>query len=143
MNWKELNEQCPQAFLEWVNNRGRIKSDCVNLEWVRDIKGASHFMDFHCNARRVNDSDIWQLPEYFDALGIHVFIEPPIFSISFMIRVFAENTDRYWLSCEGWRKQGEKNNSAFKHFPTRREALEAGVIKAFRIRDEQLKQKEK
>ena len=129
MNWKQLNEACQLAFLEWVKQER--KSNVISIQW-------KHQEDDYFNGSYANfngetglmtcfdDTDLRALPEYFDALGIIIQIE------------FC--TSNKTFDCRTIDTKGKKRSFVGAEFPTRCKALEAGIIKAFEIREEQLKQ---
>jgi hypothetical protein len=111
MNWKEINEKYPKAFLEWVKNQN--ESEISNIHYF--------LADNAClvnNGRITFDSsDLIHLPYYFDTLGIE--IESSKYSCRVTDRTLQ---NKYFL--------GYKDG--------RLSATIAGAEKAFEIRDAQL-----
>lgn len=128
MNWNKLNEQYPQAVLELF--RQTIDEDATSIEVVKNIWLDIKYEYGLCKCENfplsVLQDQFLYLPEYFDGLGIHILTG---FEVS--DRVF---------SCEVIDTIGRRRISTGLDFPTRREALEAGIVKAFEIREGQLKQ---
>jgi len=139
MNWKEINQAYPLAFLEWVNrNSGGIEEVMPMKElwlsgdfWLTTKGGNKIYATFSI-------LEYYGLPEYFDALGIHIDTYQ-VDEAAKVLREFAGLGTKHGYSV------AVKSPNVWEGatYVTRREALEAGIIKAFEIREEQLKQKER
>jgi len=86
----------------------------------------------------VGSEEVLKMPEYFDALGIHIDTYQ-VDEAAKVLREFAGLGTKHGYSV------AVKSPNVWEGatYVTRREALEAGIIKAFEIREEQLKQKER
>lgn len=123
MNWKQLNETCPLAFREWV----RIileQGDNITIDFKTFASGKEYCVigSFEDGELPVvlGENDLLRLPIYFDSLGIYVDTER--YNFYFATTVCGNvGPIIFW--------QG---------YPTRLSALEAGIIKAFEIREEQI-----
>lgn len=133
MNWKEINEKCPKAFLEWAKKELTLSVDVTSAKfdsivdtneseyWFRDNTGC-YFIVYTDEARI--------LPYYFDQFDI--FVEAYIYD------------DR--RPSKGWKAIVSYNEGDTAmppvplagFFPDRLSATIAGVTKAFEIREQQL-----
>ena len=126
MNWKEINEKYPKAFLEWVNGTIQFNGDEVTSisfdGFLGFLKGynPSGGVEFACY--ELDDSDVHNLPYYFDALGIRV-------DTYTHLKNFICTIDVYPI--------GEMYYCGREH-PDRLTATIAGATKAFEIREAQL-----
>ena len=123
MNWKDINERYPKAFLEWVRVYMKdkyITSAVVGNFTVRLGYELSGFSYAHTN--RMNEQ-VYKLPYYFDTLGI-------VISFSF-------NDDDMDYSCRITDTKRFRNFH-MKPSPDRLSATIAGAEKAFEIREAQL-----
>jgi len=139
MNWKKINESYPLAvldlFRQTIDEDAKVISK-IELGWMEVIYG-SGYGDF---PESVLEDQLLHLPEYFDALGIHVdtVYDSPEYQVFVDELILMNNGE--WADKDALYKE---DFTGFKQSPTRREALEAGIMKAFEIREERLKQKEK
>ena len=143
MNWKEINEKCPKAFLEWVKDtcHGAFGGEIKRLEYIGDEVEFVALRDNGVFSFRINgfcwgfsSDEARILPFYFDQFGI--FVEPYIYD------------DR--RPSKGWKAIVSYNEgdtvmppvplAGFS--PDRLSATIAGVIKAFEIREQQLNEKQ-
>lgn len=122
MNWKDINERYPKAFLEWMRVYMKdkyIKSAVVGNFAVRLGYELSGFSYAHTN--RMNEQ-VYKLPYYFDTLGITI-----------------DNTSFGKVKdFDCWVGVGKKCFYAQNGYPDRLSATIAGAEKAFEIREAQL-----
>jgi len=147
MNWKQLHETCPLTLLEWV--KAQTNSTIITINnidqntdpnWL-EVTYSDKFYDN--NRICLSNYRIWAIPYYFDGLGIH---------ISTPLEDEANGSFRCVLTEK--KKEGVFNMSHFltknnnwerlcqmgyeMNFPNRLSALEAGIEKAFQIREQLL-----
>ena len=135
MNWKEINNKYPKAFLEWAKSTSSFRMDLIlsidqkdGEDWfeIRYTNG------IYTNIRTIHGCQIHAMPAYFDQFGIVVIPKP--YDIS--------NTKKWCLEYyqnrvyQGYIMDGTQLTT----FPDRLSALKAGVEKAFEIREQQLNQ---
>ena len=127
MNWKQLNETYPQSFLEWVRVHKHDKYitrveefGLFTVAFGYELSGFTY-----AQINKMNES-IWQLPEYFDALGIIITPEYNIAEKMFTCLVINNKTNEKLYIGLG--------------YETRAEVIEIAVEYAFRIREKQLTQ---
>lgn len=128
MNWKEINEKCPKAFLEWVSSK--VAYDVTTVKYCEEKefyqKDDEHCFELsNCDFLWVSNDSAIYFPFYFDQFGI--FVEALHFGV--------------WVSTvasKGISLIIINENSSSKHFPDRLSATIAGVTKAFEIREQQL-----
>jgi len=120
MNWKDINYKNPNAFLEWV------KSWQPNAEYLTIVGEAFSIKikDWMCRSFEYNMPPIEKLPHYFDTLEIHVDIQTFVYPDSTYFMYSVTQSYRV-IDCQD-------------EYTDRLSALEAGVIKAFELREEQL-----
>lgn len=133
MNWKEINEKCPKAFLEWV--KSKVTYDVTTVKYCEE-KEFYQKDDEHCFELSnrdflwvSNDAAIY-FPYYFDQFGICISVSHYMFS--------EDETDRFISTStlvEGYDLNKFVSNG---QFPDRLTATIAGVTKAFEIREAQL-----
>ncbi len=124
--WRGIFENSPQALKEYTEFRFPMR-ELLSFEldeWGG--RGAQFILNFKCQGIIpfwFYESDIWALPKYFDGLGIEV-------------NAIAVNGDATcFIGSLGWLND-ESGNA--RHFPDRLTALQAGIQKAFQIREAQL-----
>lgn len=137
MNWRQLNETYPQAFLEWIKVYAHDKFATKVLEIDKStVKLGFEYKGYISVHIYKMERDVWQIPEYFDGLGIQINAEAVIWNNNYTSKVLIPNP-KHQL---GLAILQSKKEFYCGHYATRREAMEAGIIKAFEIREEQLKQ---
>lgn len=125
MNWKEINEKCPKAFLEWVSSK--VTYDVTTVKYCEEKefyqKDDEHCFELsNCDFLWVSNDDAVYFPFYFDQFGI--FINARDDSENCLFRVSIK--DKFYRAV------------LTEHFPDRLSATIAGVTKAFEIREQQL-----
>lgn len=122
MNWKEINDRYPKAFLEWIRVYMKDKyftSAVVETSTVRLGYETSGFSYAHISGM---NEQVYKLPFYFDTLGIRV-------DTYTHLKNFICTVDVYPI--------GEMYYCGREH-PDRLTATIAGAEKAFEIREAQL-----
>lgn len=136
MNWKQINEKYPKAFLEWAKS-----TSSLNMDFILGIdqkEGETWFEirytnGIYTNIRTVHSCQIYAMPAYFDTLGI--IIDPELYYATAVNKwAWAVNLfiDLKWI---GYLLDITQQEASF---PDRLSALKAGVEKTFEIREEQL-----
>ena len=133
MNWKEISENCPKAFLEWVSSKvGRYVDSvkyCEEKEFYQ--KDDEHCFELpNCDFLWVSNDDAVCFPYYFDKFGICISVSYYIFS--------EDETDRFTSTSTLVEDYDLNKFVSNGLFPDRLSATAAGATKAFEIRDQQL-----
>lgn len=134
MNWKQLNEKYPLAFLEWakgVDNGFDTIVDVFadNIVAVHDSKeDLEYFIP-------IDNLAVWVIPYHFDTLGIHVnacFIGE---GAKVLRELVSKANEKPYAVSVNWGCGWDSDET----FPDRLSATIAGIEKAFEIREEQLR----
>jgi len=127
MNWKAINEKHPKAFLEWI----RVHKNDKYIESVAEDGNFTFRLGYelsgfsYAHVNKMNDA-IYQLPHYFDTLGVRIIINTQTYQDAWdcLIIEFGQGCERLY-----------DLKGLIAKFPSRLAALEAGIIKAFEIRE--------
>lgn len=139
LNYAKLHQTYPKAFLEWV--RKTVDEHVTDVpevsdSWMKVDYSGGGYGNFPLG---VLDSQLRELPEYFDEMEIHVnahntgqVIGASVYtkSVVYNINDFGE-----WYDLVEQIKHPDPKYLTSKCFPTRLLALEAGIVKAFEIRE--------
>lgn len=133
MNWKEINEKCPKAFLEWAKKELTLSGDATSAKFdsIVDTNESEYWFRDNTDYYFIVDTDEARiLPFYFDQFGI--FVEPYIYD--------DRRPSKGWKAIVSY-NEGDYyiiNSHSNGHLPDRLSATIAGVTKAFEIREAQL-----
>ncbi len=135
MNWKQINEKYPKSLWEWLRYEDIITSESKTIAFtLADANDFHELFETDIGYHFWLDQErIYQMPHYFDTLGIIINLE--LYDAT-AVNKWAVNlfVDLKWIGYLLDSMQQQRT------FPDRLSALKAGVEKAFEIREEQLSQ---
>ena len=134
MNWKQINEKYPKAFLEWVNNNEAEQIKSLTPFPISKGDDDCYFVTEKGHNLWIWSKHTYQLPHYFDTLGIHIDAYFLSSSIEIIREYTGQKIDKPFAVSVHWDMAWDEDET----FPDRLSALKAGVEKAFEIREEQL-----
>ena len=144
MNWKDLHKKYPLAFREYLRSEDIISEESETIIFTEtDTDNFTYFFETNTGEGFcIDGEEVFSLPHYFDGLGIHVnagenYEGGYVIILSEQIMYNISSLGE-WFDLVKQIKEPNTKYLSTKTFPTRLEALKAGVEKAFSIRESQI-----
>lgn len=143
MNYQTIHQTCPKAFIEYIESRLPEKPEFPykvigypDPENPRPEIGL--YLDHQYYGVKMLD-EVYKIPYYFFKFGIWIetntYFQGNQFIIGVQIKQIGVQTPTVYNSTFGW---SQMHSHITHNFDDPLLALEAGIVKAFEIREEQL-----